>query len=662
MLQDVLSIVVLVSIGSIMVVAWRLARGVTTVRANAQLTWTLAGAGAVIAAAGSAVALGSGAALSSAIGLLEIGLTPNVIEHERRLRIAIVALAAGGGLLLLLALRLRTRSGWLSGIAADLHALGKQLRADVVRCHSDETGRSLLTTVAVLTVCGAIARALLVTYPIGADESTTVVWFASRSPLDILTDYGIPNNHVLHTLLVHWSRALFGTSELASRLPAYLSGVLLIPAAAWVGWKQFGPRVAIVLTGIVTALPPLVEYSAQARGYTLATLLITLAFLFMQYALDSPTRSAWVLYAVTAALSMFTIVTSVMGLYFIGAWLLLRPGRTVRHIVQATLWTTLAGALAAVLYLPVILHSGWRSLLSNTYVKAVAFREMPRRLLELAQVLRDCWAGALPIWLAALLVLASLVAVARRHNGGYHAAALAFGFAGMCAVVLLVNRTVPPDRSFIVILPLLAMLTAVGLEWWLSRLSRLHRFALPLVAITLSATWMVALNARTRQVIATLDPAVMAEADDYRMYCCTQGFYLDTETAAVWARGATSPRSRLLVHAWSGLGEQIRFYMLSEQLPIVRLHRFDHRAGFAQVASYDTLYVMARGARRAVAPDSQAALTLRMPIAEVQSFFVASDVAHSFRGSSLVRLVPKPGAAGFIAASGRQINTLDYPR
>ncbi|MGH7711535.1 MAG: hypothetical protein ACREOG_09625, partial [Gemmatimonadaceae bacterium] len=506
------------------------------------------------------------------------------------------------------------------------------------------------------------ARVYMSRYPVSADEATTIVWFASRSPLDIVTDYTIPNNHILHSLFVHVSRQFFGASELAGRIPALTAGVLLVPVSAWIGWKQFGAGVALVVAAFVAAFPPLLEYSAQARGYTLSALLIALAFLSLLYALEKPTRSAWMLYALCSGLALFAVPTSLMGLYFIGIWLLTRPGRTWAQLWRAAAWTTGAIAFAVLMYLPAAALSGWQRILSNTYVQAIPLRVIPRRLAELALVLRDCWAGALPNWVAAGLLLVSMYAVVRRTGGEHRAARLAIAFVGMCIVVLIVNRTVPPQRSLVVILPLLACVPAVGLHALLQPLTRWHRLALPVVAVALSGAWMVALELRTQSIAAQPNLTRARDGSDQRVHCCSSGYYPDAEDVAVWAKRATSPSAPLVAHAFEGVGEAVRFYLLREQVDITRLHRFDHRAGFAQLAGYDSMFVISRGVPRASEPDAHAASVLRMAVEQVQALFTARAVGRPFLQSALVVLVPRAGMEATIAASGRQIDRLDYPR
>ncbi len=91
------------------------------------------------------------------------------------------------------------------------------------------------------------------------DEAMTYVVYASKGLATILVSYTAPNNHILHTVLVHYACALLGPSPWVTRLPC--AGYLGHPAhvrlppepgdrcdASRRGWARRGsvPRLAAV--------------------------------------------------------------------------------------------------------------------------------------------------------------------------------------------------------------------------------------------------------------------------------------------------------------------------------------------------------------------------------------------------------------------------------
>src|SRR5204863_4157783 len=86
------------------------------------------------------------------------------------------------------------RGGWASRAAV--------LPSDRRRPH--------LAILAALVAGGAVVRVLLVAEPMRFDESFTFLAYATHPVHHILTTYDFPNNHILHSLAVHFAWRVFG--------------------------------------------------------------------------------------------------------------------------------------------------------------------------------------------------------------------------------------------------------------------------------------------------------------------------------------------------------------------------------------------------------------------------------------------------------------------
>ena len=76
------------------------------------------------------------------------------------------------------------------------------------------------------------------------------------------------NNHYLNTALMKLSKALFGNSELALRLPNVLAFILYLTYAAKIG-GLFNKRIRLYFLILLTAMPFLLDFFSLARGYGL---------------------------------------------------------------------------------------------------------------------------------------------------------------------------------------------------------------------------------------------------------------------------------------------------------------------------------------------------------------------------------------------------------
>lgn len=121
------------------------------------------------------------------------------------------------------------------------------------------------------------------TQAITIDEAFTYNSFVAR-PFAETVKYYDANNHVLHSIMVRLSTAVFGVSELTVRLPALLGGALYL-LAAWrlCRYALGGGWMMLLATAMLGLNPFILDYLSAARGYGLG-----LAFLLI--AMDQMTR------------------------------------------------------------------------------------------------------------------------------------------------------------------------------------------------------------------------------------------------------------------------------------------------------------------------------------------------------------------------------------
>jgi hypothetical protein len=151
------------------------------------------------------------------------------------------------------------------------------------------------------------ARLAFIMQPFKHDEAYTVTVFANQPLWGALSDYHLPNNHLFHTLLVHLTYSLFGYSQWAVRLPALLAGLLNIPALYLLSRTLHGRSVAVIATASAAAVPVMIDFAVQARGYTLIILFSLLLFILGIYVRRHANRFAWALIVVLVVLGIYTI-------------------------------------------------------------------------------------------------------------------------------------------------------------------------------------------------------------------------------------------------------------------------------------------------------------------------------------------------------------------
>lgn len=211
-------------------------------------------------------------------------------------------------------------------------------------------GRLLLTGV---VVCGFLLRV----YCLGAknlwlDEMWSVV--VARMPLHSVL-WSIQNqdpNGALYDLLLHFWMS-FGQSEAAIRSSALVCGVALIPVMYLLGKQFFNKSVGLIAAALVAVNLFHIQYSQEARAYSLVVLLVSLSSLFLARYFERPSWGSWVGYVLASTLAMYAHIFAVLVIGAQCASLLFLPRRAMpwKGLFGAALTSGLGALPLAVLVL-----------------------------------------------------------------------------------------------------------------------------------------------------------------------------------------------------------------------------------------------------------------------------------------------------------------------
>ena len=146
---------------------------------------------------------------------------------------------------------------------------------------------------------------------------------------------------IYYTALKPWT-TIVGTSEFALRFPSVIAAGLACALLVPLGNRLLGPPIGSI-AGIVLAVNPfVVQWSQQARSYTIVVLvaiLLTFAFLNLR---ENRTRRAWVIYSI--CLGLFVLIQPVSAGLVATAQFLAAPGFRAR-IAMAGMATLLATSI-----------------------------------------------------------------------------------------------------------------------------------------------------------------------------------------------------------------------------------------------------------------------------------------------------------------------------
>ena len=365
--------------------------------------------------------------------------------------------------------------------------------------------RAALAAILVVTV---VTRAAVLREPMRYDEAFTFLTYAVHPVGEIVGSYGLPNNHIFNTVLMHVSWVVLGNHLWSLRLPAFLAGCAIVPAAYLAVRTLYGAHAALWAAALTACSAPLVDFSVNARGYTLGILFVLLALWAAALMTDGHRLAPWPLFVVSCALAAWSVPTMGLGLAAVGVWaaavLVLR--RDARGLVALVSGAAVAGLITYLLYRPTFGQHGW-----------VAGKTVPRdlgSLRALASATWDSWNRATPWPLQVVLGAAVVTGVAvHRRMGRQPVPVLAAALAVLVLSLLTGEGTGLFPRYWLAYLPFVLISAAAGFAWSVEALAARRRVALaPAFAVPVAAAVLLSVLVLAAGQAASEEPPVSDNA------------------------------------------------------------------------------------------------------------------------------------------------------
>lgn len=317
---------------------------------------------------------------------------------------------------------------------------------DVRERYGKQTSVAHKRFVLLLILLGAAFRVALLFEPITASEAMACMSFALQPVGTIISDYSLPVNHVLHTLLAKASMGLFGVGTIALRLPAVLAAVLALPLFYLFVRSLFNRYIALMALAMAAGFPAQAELGALAHGYSISWCAMLAGLLLGRHLVRERNWLTAVLLGLSLALGMWATPSMIFPALMVLLWvlfsLLTKYERSLNDRLLSLGLTVAVFLLSTVLlYMPIVFAHGIDHLFHHITEGELSWAEFragyPDRVLELWSWVVDPTAG----WVA-LLGLLSLVHAAY-ISVKYRLLLLALVL-GAVPLTLLFARVAPP--------------------------------------------------------------------------------------------------------------------------------------------------------------------------------------------------------------------------
>jgi 4-amino-4-deoxy-L-arabinose transferase-like glycosyltransferase len=327
------------------------------------------------------------------------------------------------------------------------------------------------------------------------DEFST--WYVSRMPLaDSLKWQPELTKPPLYQLTLRGLSQDERPAEWILRLPAALSGILLVLAAYWQALPMTSRGTAAALALLIACNALQIEYSQEARPYTMMVLWCTLATGFWFRLIEKPRPITLVGYVATGVLAFHSHYLSVLMFPAHLGWWLLLPGPQ-RRIPRAY---PLVGMIATgFLSTPIVVH--------YFMTRTETFQGLdwidPPTLASALESLKQLTVG--PLWLVLMLLPAAIAWIA---------GLLGWKFASLPAP----GGTISAGKRDAIILLALWFACAWGgliVMSWLGRPALVVRYALPAAVPLLLIPLVIYHRLDRRSPLILASVMVIASAPDW---------------------------------------------------------------------------------------------------------------------------------------------------
>ena len=402
----------------------------------------------------------------------------------------------------------------------DRHSIQKDFREIITSLHALSQDKVFLYALLLITLLGGVIRGLYLTGPMQHDEAYTYTAFASRALRNILTDYHLPNNHVFHTILVFMSTRLLGNFPWTVRLPAYLAGVLLIPACYLAGKLHFDKKIGLTGAAWVAVSPVLIDYSANARGYTLLCLVTLAIVIFAVYVKTHLNLIAWSLLTLLSCLGFYTLPTMLYPFGMVFTWLLISAmyrdispeyGRRFYYYLSASVVIILF--LTAALYAPIFYVSGIRAVISNEYAQSLEYSNLWDSLMSRIVSVSEQWLGSSPATIGIISLLGVALGLILHRRISAHRVPLQIAALLGIGILLILQRVAPLARIWLFLLPLFILWASAGIIGGMRMLlpNSRHQLATNLLLLAAMLLPVIRLAASSASVASTASLGVEEE-------------------------------------------------------------------------------------------------------------------------------------------------------
>ena len=330
--------------------------------------------------------------------------------------------------------------------------------------------RNDLIFIAVCIGIAFYARCFYLFREIYYDEAFTFLSYAVKPLVIAISNYSEPNNHLLHTALLRLTYLTIGYHEWALRIPAFIAGLLILPALYLFAFLLKNRRVAFYSTALACPSVTLIEYSTLARGYSLLVLLfLVLCSVCIGLTKRPHNLGLQLIFIATSAAGFFTIPIFLYGWISLVFWMGLehRRNNTMgwRDLIAQSFKLSISTTIVSLAcYLPALVCVGLKALVANTHVETKGFEYLFEQGPASLVWTWESWNMGLPLFAQYFFCLMAVLGLTFEFFSRPKKTPLLAVLATCSLSIMIAQQVVPFRRVWLFLLPVYFVYVASGLD------------------------------------------------------------------------------------------------------------------------------------------------------------------------------------------------------
>jgi len=337
-----------------------------------------------------------------------------------------------------------------------------------------------LLSFCLIFIIGIFLRIYYLFAPIRIDEAGVFMLLGSKSLIVSLFSYPFPGHHVFYTIMVNILHNILGDDVWVMRLPALFAGILLIPATYFLFRALSNNFAALLSSTMVAVSSPLIEYSTNARGYTIVEFIFVILLLLIYYLSENRNIFGWSIFVLLSAIGFYTITIFLIPFGILISWyilLIINDSNKYNYLKDIGLAVIITGLLTSMLYLPIIIVNGSSVVLSNEYVQSMPLLLFIKGLSPMVSSAWASWNQNVQPMIIYLVGFGFIIFISTIKYANKELRALLISTVLYIIILLFIKRVNPGPRIWLFLIPIYFGLACTGLSYVIEKINW-HRLAL----------------------------------------------------------------------------------------------------------------------------------------------------------------------------------------